>query len=465
MPCGGNPSNSRHGAVAPGAVNHDVLAALAAQAGMTPDAFAAFQSQLVGMTARVPGAPPTPVITGPMGDETALVAPAPVPPMVAAAPDMVGAASARPEFTVAGREIEAAGPEAVYTPPSITPGPFPCYTIGQATVCFENPCNESAETLRFASTPLGGWEPGNPAFVSSDLHVCVQDKPRVILLFGYWPPTDIGIPSRRGMLWKWKDWQRNYNDSGFDVLAISPKFPSRVGWSDLAMTIPFWGKGEGKLRVDYQDTSSDFWGLVKENNPIAILSFSRGAADKSWEFEAFAKNRPRADWTTSLPYRDDTGALAPGSPMMWSPPAPGGTRGDKSPSKFMGPKLGDPPDPTEDAGYIRESNLPMARLKAILERRFAHKPANLVPRIDDDRLGLLGGTFVSEYMSYHVNWYRDNTQKEFPNDPNKQCWYAGHTHVGVFVDRFDAALAVEIQLDSVIERIKLEKRTGIRIRK
>jgi hypothetical protein len=351
----------------------------------------------------------------------------------------------------------------VLGPPSASSRPAQCTTISQATVCFQTPEHNPALRL-FSEVSLAGWGGDTGSYNSHDpVEICVQDKPRVILLFGYWPPTDIGIQSRRGMLWKWRDWQRNYKNSGFDVIAISPTFAAQIGWDDAARTSPFWGKGDGQLRVDYDSTSRDFWNLVRQHNPIAILSFSRGAADKSWEFEALAKNRRRAEWTTSLPYRDNTGALAAASPMIWAPPSAGGTRGDHSPFKFRGPKPGDPPDPTENAGFLRRSNLPMVALKESLERRITR--ANLVPEIDDNPAGRLGGTFVSEYMSYHVNWYRDYTQQEFANDPDKQCWYAGHTHVGIFVHRLIAERAVEIQLDHIVQVMVSERKLGLRKRK
>ncbi len=45
------------------------------------------------------------------------------------------------------------------------------------------------------------------------------------------------------------------------------------------------GQGYGDLEVDYQDTSEDWWNIVDSINPIAIITFSRGFIDYSWELE------------------------------------------------------------------------------------------------------------------------------------------------------------------------------------
>jgi hypothetical protein len=173
MPCGSNPNNPRHVGPMPGGSNQDDLVALAARAGMSPAAFGAFQAQLGGLSARLPGPVPAPSINGPTGEEFTLAAPPP--PSVTAVP-------AASELTAAASDMGVAGPGPAYIPPSVTPGPFPCYTIGQATVCFENPCNESPETLRFASTPLSDWEPGSPQRTASST-ICVAALQCIPLLW------------------------------------------------------------------------------------------------------------------------------------------------------------------------------------------------------------------------------------------------------------------------------------------
>ena len=58
------------------------------------------------------------------------------------------------------------------------------------------------------------------------------------------------------------------------------------------------------------------------------------------------------------------------------------------------------------------------------------------------------GSFVSEYMAYHVAWYRDHTMDRAAD---RRCLVAGHTHVGIDVDPADGARAVSLQLDALID--------------
>jgi hypothetical protein len=55
-----------------------------------------------------------------------------------------------------------------------------------------------------------------------------ENQRRLILLYGYWPPTDIGVEGRAGILDTWKTRGR-YKDSNYDVLAITPEFTARKG--------------------------------------------------------------------------------------------------------------------------------------------------------------------------------------------------------------------------------------------
>ena len=57
------------------------------------------------------------------------------------------------------------------------------------------------------------------------------------------------------------------------------------------------------------------------------------------------------------------------------------------------------------------------------------------------------GSFLSEYMAYHVAWYRDHTMD---HAADRRCLLAGHTHVGIDVDAGDGARAVALQLDELI---------------
>jgi hypothetical protein len=240
---------------------------------------------------------------------------------------------------------------------------------------------------------------------------------RLILLFGYWPPTDVGIETRRGILWKWR---QRVTYRGYDVVAISPRFLEASFGGD-------WGKGEGELTVSYAGTSEAFWRLVPERAPIAIMSFSRGRAGNTWLLEAAARNLRRAAWI-----EDPDG----------DQPRAGGSAADFSPYANTRPKRGSPPDPTRDAGRKRDSNLPMAAIRSAVNRHLGD--GRLVASINGTADV---GSFVSEYMAYHVAWYRDHTMDLAPD---RRCLVAGHTHVGIDVDAGDGATAVALQLDELI---------------
>ena len=241
--------------------------------------------------------------------------------------------------------------------------------------------------------------------------------PRLILLFGYWPPTDVGIETRPGILWGWR---RRVTYRGYDVLAISARFLEASFGGD-------WGKGEGELTVSYPETSHAFWRIVQAQAPIAIMSFSRGQAGNAWLLEAAARNLRRTAWV-----EDPDG----------NQPRAGGSASDVSPYANTRPKRGSPPDPTRDAGRKRDSNLPMAAIQGAVNHHFGD--GRLVASINDT--GDVG-SFVSEYMAYHVAWYRDHTM-DLAVD--RRCLVAGHTHVGIDVDTGDGAKAVALQLDELI---------------
>lgn len=268
----------------------------------------------------------------------------------------------------------------------------------------------------------------------------------MILLTGYWPPTDIGVTARKGMLDKWKvKGPVTFAGKTYDVLSASPSFANSIGWADPAKTIPYWGKGTGTLTVDYRDTSTDFWSIVATNRPIAIMSFSRGFADKSWELEAKARNLARSQWIINLDYIDLNNVQ---KIQTWDAPFIGGSAADPSPYKNDGAITGNPPDRSQAAGASRDSNLPMQSIVNAIASKFPNPPGNIDPKIDPS--GDVG-SFVSEFMAYHVGWYRDYSQTAFATDPAKQCKFAGHTHVGVNVTVADAEIAVETQLEELFK--------------
>src|SRR5262249_608776 len=200
-----------------------------------------------------------------------------------------------------------------------------------------------------------------------------------------------------------------------DLAGVSPRF-AEPGFGGA------WGAGEGELTVSYPGTSESFWRIVREMAPIAIMSFSRGRASKGWTLEAAARNLSQTAWAA-----DPDG----------NRPRAGGSAIDFSPYANTGPKPGNPPDPTRDAGARRESNLPMTAIANAINRHFGD--GRIVASINET--GDVG-SFVSEFMAYHVAWYRDHTADDALD---RRCLFAGHTHVGLDVGPDDGAHAVELQ--------------------
>ena len=220
----------------------------------------------------------------------------------------------------------------------------------------------------------------------------------IILLTGYWPPTNEMVrhfsqnPELNPGGWQGDDWE----ERGFDVVSYFPSFADP--------DCDNCGQGYGDIEVDYQDTSNDYWPITEENVPIAVITFSRGFIDHSWELEYNFYNR--TNWIGDY-----------SSPYMPTP---------------------NPPDEDEASYFLRNSNLPMNEI---------------VDAVSDMNIGLNAyidengdpGHFVSEFMGYHGVWYRDlNGYGENP------CITAGHVHVGGLIDVATARLATEETIRQVI---------------
>ena len=221
-----------------------------------------------------------------------------------------------------------------------------------------------------------------------------------ILLTGYWPPSNEGVrrfstdPVQNPQGWIGGDWEGR----GYDVHSFFPEFNP----PDCS----FCGKGDGDLEVDYQDTSADFWRIVDEIRPIAIITFSRGWNDLSWELEMNQYNR--SSWI------DDYERPFQPTPV--------------------------PPDDSVPPGTLRLSTLPVQ---------------DIVDAVNNAGLGLNayicyagdGGGFLSEFIAYHGVWYQDLYRS--PADPD-WCIAGGHVHVGGQIDWATAKTAVEVSLREVI---------------
>ena len=337
-----------------------------------------------------------------------------------------------------------------------------------------SPRSKSASTFQFAADPS-------------------PPPKRKILLFGYWPPTNIGR-----MLAEWKDGKDVGN---FFVQSFSPTFTQPLGWDYGAakyasILIPWWGPGNAgdALQVDYRKTSQFFWNKVNETKPIAIMSFSRsgppqdGSVRKGWFLERYVYNYAQSVWLTkaeennpnpppaklqSFPayYENPTPAYPPvrgtgtaatplQRPAAWNPPYAGGDYAGSQdyspygPGKPLAhaPNTGNPPDPIRTAvtaspppanSQTLEYDLPTTDIINAIHSAIA--TSKVAPSINTDANIL--GNFVSAYMAYHSCWYREYTKE---HDTDNLCKKSGHTHVDLDIHPDDATTAVSAQLTALI---------------
>lgn len=227
-----------------------------------------------------------------------------------------------------------------------------------------------------------------------------------ILITGYWPPTNEMIrpfsqnPSQNPGGWQGGNWEGR----GYNIHSYFPEFPG--------ITQPPYGRGEGDFRVDYQDASADFWRVVGQLRPIAIITFSRGSNGSNWELESRARKLPLNAWTPDY--------AAPTRPTP------------------------DLPIASEPDNFIRYSSLPMVQI------RDAVNAAGLGISSFIDTSDAFGGTFVSEFTSYHSAWYA-NLHAD-PSDPS-WCVAGGHIHVGGNTSVAGATIATQITLRTLISHI------------
>ena len=227
----------------------------------------------------------------------------------------------------------------------------------------------------------------------------LRDFSNTILLCGYWPPSNECIrPFSRNTLTNPEGWVgENWENRGYDVISYFPEFAQP--------DCDNCGQGIGYFEVDYQDTSNDWWNIVDSLNPVAIITFSRGFIDYSWEMEWKYYNR--FYWTADFtePY-------------------------------FPTPT---PPDSSVAAETQRNSSLPMD---------------SIVTAINSANLGLNpyidysdgAGAYLSEFMGYHGVWY-----KAMMDSLNLPCYTDGHVHVGGLIDWEIAREAAKVTLREVIK--------------
>ena len=222
---------------------------------------------------------------------------------------------------------------------------------------------------------------------------------QTILLTGYWPPTNEMIRHfSQDINLNPDGWQgENWEQRGYDIISYFPTFTD-PNCSNC-------GTGNGIFQVDYQNTSEDFWPIANNHEPAAIITFSRGYMNQSWELEYNAYNR--TNWINDY-----------NSPYTPTP---------------------NPPDIDQPSLYLRNSNLPMNEI------------VNNINALDlglDSYIDINGdpGSFVSEFMAYHGTWYRD---LNLFTDNN--CIAAGHIHVGGYIPVQTSIIAAEETIRTLID--------------
>ena len=145
---------------------------------------------------------------------------------------------------------------------------------------------------------------GGAAFVIISILVPLVSVAENVVVIGYWPPTN-------EMLRPWSDnplqnpagWQgQNWGGFGHDVYSFFPEFPDDgIPFNDPSGSDGRVGSPESDFRVDYQDTSTDFWNLIFGLEPVAVVTFSWGGGDNRWEIERVegghgSNGNPAFDW-------------------------------------------------------------------------------------------------------------------------------------------------------------------------
>ena len=95
-----------------------------------------------------------------------------------------------------------------------------------------------------------------------------RERPK-IMVTGYWPPTNEMVRHfSQNIELNPEGWQgENWEGLGYDVISFFPEFDP----ADCNNC----GQGFGNLEVDYQDFSGDFWPIIEEVHPVAIITFSK----------------------------------------------------------------------------------------------------------------------------------------------------------------------------------------------
>ncbi len=217
-----------------------------------------------------------------------------------------------------------------------------------------------------------------------------------IVLVGYWPPSNEMLrpfstnPDQNPDGWVGQNW----NGLGHDVHAFFPQFPPDGNpFNDSFGSPGFIGSPESDFRVDYQDTSTDFWSVMDLLDPVGVLTFSWGDDDDRWEIERVE------------------GGHAGGStaPFDWIEDG----NGEMYPTQdSIDPRSWDAISTYRDGNQL-QSQLPIDNI-------FAATSALALGNVFIDETGT-SGNYLSGFLALHGLYY---------NLHNNSNLAAGHIHVG-----------------------------------
>ncbi len=270
--------------------------------------------------------------------------------------------------------------------------------------------------LAFTAATTAAERPAPPPGLTIDGAGGGESCPRHVVVTGYWPPTNEMLrpwstdPDQNPSGWQGGNWR----GLGFDVYAYFPEFPpDGVPFNDPQGSAGFIGSADSDFRVDYQDTSADFWRIMTDRRPLILITTSRGG-DIGWEVEAFEGGHgsgdgdPASDWISddnppeTLPVRDSI------DPRSWD-----------AISRFR-------------AGERLASRLPTAEIEA------AARALNLTDVAIDVHTS---GNYLSGFMGLHGLYYALT---------HEETVAAGHIHVGRDVPAADARRLMEATLETVL---------------
>ena len=241
-----------------------------------------------------------------------------------------------------------------------------------------------------------------------------------VVVTGYWPNTNEMLrrwsndPAQNGGTWVGRNWRNR----GFDVYAFFPEFPP----DGNPMNDPFGSDGwvgapDSDLRVDYQDSSADFWRIVDRYRPHVLITTSRGGRI-GWELEAVEGGHaggtgdPADDWSPDghgaviLPTQDSI------DPRSWAAIS------------------------TYRNGRTLASQLPLPEIAAATEALALESVA-----IDADGTS---GNYLSGFMGLHGLYYNQTA-------PHNVA--AGHIHVGISVSAVNAERLMATTLETVLSQL------------